>query len=204
MSQSYIPGNPFRIRSLLQRPWRLPDARRPHRRVAAPVPERGAPQDERPRHGQGQTGNQSPGRHRPDKSEDPEKNPEVILLKEFGAEYYPGPFRPIDVRQSGLWVDVVPEDPPDQHGRDLPALHQRAAVRQDACRRSRPRKNWRAGTGLNRRHQDFQSWNTNRGSTRQSLPCNHEVIQSSCAQVLWNDQECADEGHNVGTLFCIT
>src|SRR5262250_1333582 len=43
-------AHPFRIRPQLQRSWRLPDARRSHRRVAARVSKRGAPQDERARH----------------------------------------------------------------------------------------------------------------------------------------------------------
>jgi len=35
----------------------------------------------------------------------------------------------------------------------------------------------------------------------ESLPCNHAAIHSSCARVLWNDQECARVGHNSGTLL---
>ena len=33
------------------------------------------------------------------------------------------------------------------------------------------RKEWWAGTGLNRRHQDFQSCAADRGSSRKALPC---------------------------------
>src|SRR5207245_4021664 len=62
------------------------------------------------------------------------------------------------------------------------------------------RKSWWAETGLNRRHQDFQSWNTRRGRAQKSLPCNQEVIRSSCAGVVRSDQECAPDGHILGTL----
>ena len=45
-------------------------------------------------------------------------------------------------------------------------------------------RNWWAGTGLNRRHQDFQSWIPRRGSAQKSLPCNQTLMRSSYAGVL--------------------
>ncbi len=56
---------------------------------------------------------------------------------------------------------------------------------------------------MNRRHQDCQSWTRNRGSTQKDLPCNQELLRSSCAGVLWSGRECVPEGHNSGTLRLI-
>src|SRR5215831_20536252 len=52
-------------------------------------------------------------------------------------------------------------------------------------------KQWWAGTGLNRRHQDFQSYSLGRGSARKCLLSKAAVTTASCAGVLRNDQECA-------------
>ena len=50
---------------------------------------------------------------------------------------------------------------------------------------------WWAGTGLNRRHQDFQSCSPGRASACNCLMWNERVTTASCAGVCWNDQECA-------------
>src|SRR5262249_14484034 len=60
-------------------------------------------------------------------------------------------------------------------------------------------KQWWAGTGLNRRHQDFQSYSPIRVSARNCLMSNDGVTTAACAGVLTNDQECAGVGHNLGT-----
>src|SRR6266568_3452542 len=60
-------------------------------------------------------------------------------------------------------------------------------------------KEWWAGTGLNRRHQDFQSYSPIRVSARNCLMWNATVATTSYAGVCWNDQECAGVGHNLGT-----
>src|SRR5215831_19021394 len=60
-------------------------------------------------------------------------------------------------------------------------------------------KQWWAGTGLNRRHQDFQSYSLGCGSARKCLLSNDGVTTASCAGVLRNEQECAGVGHSLGT-----
>src|SRR5215813_13156940 len=60
-------------------------------------------------------------------------------------------------------------------------------------------KQWWAGTGLNRRHQDFQSYSPVCVSARNCLMWNTRLPTASCARVRWNDQECAGVGHNLGT-----
>src|SRR5215831_8212231 len=60
-------------------------------------------------------------------------------------------------------------------------------------------KQWWAGTGLNRRHKDFQSYSLGRGSARKCLLSNDGVTTAACAGVLRNDQKCAGVGHNLGT-----
>src|SRR5262249_28330159 len=60
-------------------------------------------------------------------------------------------------------------------------------------------KQWWAGTGLNRRHPDFQSYSLGRGSARKCLLSKDGVTTASCAGVLRNDQECAGVGHSLDT-----
>src|SRR5499427_7677895 len=48
-------------------------------------------------------------------------------------------------------------------------------------------KQWWAGTGLNRRHQDFQSYSPIRVSARNCLMSNDGVTTAACAGVLTND-----------------
>ena len=52
-------------------------------------------------------------------------------------------------------------------------------------------KKWWAGTRLNRRHQDFQSYLPVRATARNRLMCKQRVTTASCAGVCWNDQEYA-------------
>jgi hypothetical protein len=52
-------------------------------------------------------------------------------------------------------------------------------------------KEWWAGTGLNRRHQDFQSYSPGRVSARNCLMWNKRLPTASYAGVCCNDQECA-------------
>ena len=48
-------------------------------------------------------------------------------------------------------------------------------------RRATTWKEWWAGTGLNRRHQDFQAWGPCRRSARKALPHKGEAVRSLCA-----------------------
>jgi len=52
-------------------------------------------------------------------------------------------------------------------------------------------KNMVGRTGLNRRHQDFQSYSPVFVSARNCLMWNTRVTTVSCAGVCWNNQECA-------------
>src|SRR5262249_30889060 len=54
-------------------------------------------------------------------------------------------------------------------GHDLGTLAKFWNIRRDAT----TWKEWWAGTGLNRRHQDFQAWAPGRGSARKALLSNH-------------------------------
>src|SRR5215813_5025231 len=86
----------------------------------------------------------------------------------------------------------VPAESRGRSGRD-------SEVRHESTCRSREGKTWWAGTGLNRRHQDFQSYSLGRGSARKCLLSKDGVTTAACAGVLRNDQECARVGHNLGT-----
>ena len=65
-------------------------------------------------------------------------------------------------------------------------------------------KQWWAGTGLKRRHQDFQSYSPGRGSARKCLLSKEGVTTASCAGVRRNEQECAGVGHSLGTASATT
>jgi len=67
----------------------------------------------------------------------------------------------------------------------------RSALRHEISYRSLAGKSWWAGTGLNRRHQDFQSCPTISGSARNCLMGNARVATASCAGMCSNNQECA-------------
>src|SRR6266850_4403879 len=62
-------------------------------------------------------------------------------------------------------------------------------VRREERGRPTSWKSWWARTGSNRRHQDFQSWNTSRGSTQKVLLRNHESFYRhalECSGVIRN------------------
>src|SRR5262245_35586775 len=73
----------------------------------------------------------------------------------------------------------------------------RSHSREIGLRRATTWKEWSAGTGLNRRHQDFQSWCRERGSPRKPLPCQGEPVH-------YRARECAgigQSGPEMGTIW---